>query len=722
MFEFTSHLIPLVANIGMLALLAWAVSLSGAMRYHTVGRMSRRMSVVLGISCGLAAAFLINIPVEIQPGIQGDGRGAPLLMSGIIGGPIAALIAMVIGGAMRLYLGGAGAMPGAAYIAIICVIGAVWGEYHRRTGRSDGTSTGRLVLLAVIATIATIPLVLMLPPALQFSVLISLYPIFGIANVIGIAVLGTLIGHEMTRRQHEVELVAQKEAARNATIAKSRFVAAISHDIRTPMNGILGVLQMTDRFRVDDEFRARLEVAKNSGFYLLSLINQVLDFSRIESDKLQHSEEEFTLGGIASDIESIFGFQFEDKGIALETNSPKEDTGTYLGDVTHIRQILFNLVGNALKYTDRGKVSVHFKVVDVSEESAQLKIFVQDEGIGIPKTDLPRIFDEFAKASNARGAGTGLGLSIVNKIVQSIGGSIEIESVVDLGTKVTCLVPIRVVSQNVNDEGPGEPVVQNQSVRLLVAEDNPINQMIVESFLKDAGHRTTIVENGKHAVDAVKEGPGDYDLVLMDIQMPEMDGVEASREIRKLGALAADLPILALTANAFEDQKQDYLAAGMQDVLTKPIKQEVLLDAIQNHVAKTSPGKSVSSDGANPVQGDRETHVEYDQIKNLIDVASVAKVSELVEKMGEECNRVLGQIDAALNQGQSAAKPAHELKGMALGFGLAGVAEMAKKLEKENMNPAQHDEFKVQLRREVDESLKLVREYVASRHRNELSD
>jgi signal transduction histidine kinase/CheY-like chemotaxis protein/HPt (histidine-containing phosphotransfer) domain-containing protein len=720
MFDFTSHLIPLVANVGMLALLAWGVSLSGVMRIPTGGRVNGRMSVILGLIFGIGAAVLMNIPVEIQPGILGDGRGAPLLMAGIVGGPVAALIAMIIGGAMRLYLAGAGALPGTTYVVMFCVIGAVWGEFHRRTGRPGRTRFSRLMFLTAVATVATMPVVLFLPPSKQLGVLVSLWPILGIANIIGMAVLATLIGHETGRRKREVELEEQKEAARNATIAKSRFVAAISHDIRTPMNGILGVLQMADRYQIDDEFRTRLEVAKNSGFYLLTLINQVLDFSRIESDKLQYAEEEFTLDGLASDIETIFGFQFEEKRVALLAAGPREDMGTYLGDVTHIRQILFNLVGNALKYTDRGEVSVRFDIVDAPGDQARLKILVQDDGIGIPKADLNRIFDEFAKATNARGAGTGLGLSIVNKILQALGGTIDIESVVGLGTKVTCCVPIQVVEPTDNAGQTEDATAQDRCAHVLIAEDNPINQMIAETFLMHGGHRSTIVDNGKRAVDEIRARPDAYDLILMDIQMPEMDGIQASMEIRKLGGRAADLPILALTANAFEDQKQEYLTAGMQDVLTKPIKQEILLEAIQNHLSTDARNMAEHQDEVDPSMESTNQKIEYDQITNLIDVASASSVSNLVVKLEGECDRILGRIDEAFDAGQPATKPAHELKGMAMGFGMTGVAELAKRMENANVSLLESCQLKDALRRELDESLRLVRSYVEERHRDEL--
>lgn len=174
------------------------VSLSGAMRIPSGGRINGRKSVVLGLTFGIGAAVLMNIPVEIQPGILGDGRGAPLLMAGIVGGPVAALIAMLIGAAMRLYLAGAGAIPGTLYVVLICLIGAAWGEFHRRTGRSGKTSLGRLTLLAAFATVMTIPVVFLLPQAHQFTVFISLWPILGIANIVGMVVLATLIGHETT--------------------------------------------------------------------------------------------------------------------------------------------------------------------------------------------------------------------------------------------------------------------------------------------------------------------------------------------------------------------------------------------------------------------------------------------------------------------------------------------------------------------------------------------
>lgn len=723
MIDFNLHLVPLVANVGMLALLAWAVSLSGAMRALEGTRGHRAYAWIIGLTFGGGAAILMNMPVELEPGILGDGRGAPLLLAGIVGGPVAAAISMVIGVVTRLALGGAGAIPGAAYAAIFCLAGAFWGVWYKRKASENQYDIARLMLLTLGVTVLTMPVVLFLPQAKQLEVLVNLWPILGIANLIGVLILATLLRHEDSRRRHEIALERQKEAAYAATQAKSRFVAAISHDIRTPMNGILGVLQMADRYKIEDEFRSRLEVAKSSGFYLLSLINQVLDFSRIESDKLQHSEEEFTLGGLASDIKSIFSFQFEDKKLTLIADAPATDVGTYIGDITHIRQILFNLVGNALKYTDKGKVTVTFDIIERANEPSQLKLSVQDEGIGIPKEDLDRIFDEFAKASNARGAGTGLGLSIVHKIINSIGATIDIESVVGLGTKVTCCVPVHVVESNQTDESEVAFEGPVQSARILLAEDNPINQMIAESFLVDAGHRTKIVENGKEAVEEMRNHPDEYDLILMDIQMPEMDGKEATREIRKLGGRAATVPILALTANAFEDQRQEYLDTGMQDVLTKPIKQEDLHDAIHAQLGQgqSSAMAEVSEPQPEKAEGYPD-RVDFSQIKDLIDLASAASVSGLVEKLDGECQRILTRIDDGFRNGTCIARPAHELKGMAMGFGMTAVADLAKQLETADVRQPEFEDVKDALHLEIQQSLIEVQTYVEFRAQESLSE
>lgn len=719
MIDFDAHLVPLVANVGMLALLAWGTSLFGVIDISGDLRKSWKSTTLLGLGFGAGAALLMHIPIEFEPGIIGDARGAPLMMAGVVGGPVAAILSMLVGGAMRWHIGGVGALGGTLYVIAMCSIGAIWGEVHRRRASNARTDVRRLILLALAANVATTPVILLLPESVQYYALVSLWPKIVIATVVGVAILATLIRHEESRRMHEVELEAQKEAARAATLAKSRFIAAISHDIRTPMNGILGVLQMADRYKIEDEFRSRLEIAKNSGFYLLSLINQVLDFSRIESDRLQYSEEEFTLGGLASDINAIFGFQFEDKGVTLVVNAPNKDTGTYLGDVTHIRQILFNLVGNALKYTDEGKVTVFFDVVEAPGAKAELKLIVQDEGIGIPEKDLNRIFDEFAKASNARGAGTGLGLSIVSKIVQSIGGSVDIESVVGLGTQVTCKVPILIVESDSISEPEEKQEAQHRSAHVLVAEDNPINQMIVESFLTADGHGLKVVENGKLAVAEMRENPEKYDLILMDIMMPVLDGVEATREIRKQGGNAAKVPILALTANAFDDQKQEYLSAGMQDVLTKPIKQEVLIDAIQTHLGLNNAASDTS------VQSEAKqcpNRIDYGQIKDLVDLASAASVAALAEKLDGECRRILGRIEDAFQAGESAARPAHELKGMALGFGMKAVADLAKQIETADAGQPQNRSLTEALKSEVQVSIRDVQGYIDKRLKEEVSD
>ncbi len=577
---FASHLTPLIANVGALATVAWILTIFGRGTLTPTGERASGSPVMIGGVLGLTAALLMYVPVEFSPGIFADGRGAPILLSGIVGGPVAALVTGAIAVANRVWIGGAGMWAGASYIMVFTLISiAYWAVERRRDAPRLGLA--RLMALAAAATIISIPTVIFIPAGKQMMVLVSLWPILGVSNVIGTVILGALLQRERDRIQAEAALAEQVTLAKQATAAKSKFIAAMSHEIRTPLNAVLGVLQIIDRKEVSPETYAKLKVAHDSGHFLLSLINQVLDFARIEANAVVASDDPFTVSTLVDGLRSIFKTQAAAKGIDFEVSIDDPGDTPLVGSFDHIRQILFNFLGNAVKFTDEGGVRMTAWLERDADDNMMVAVAVRDTGPGISPEDQELIFAEFGRSAKVadRYAGSGLGLSISQELARAIGGGITVDSALGKGATFTLRVPVRLGERQAAAPAP-DSAADVPPLRILIAEDNDINQMIVRALLEKDGHDLEIVADGRQAVERIETGADDFDVVLMDIQMPVMDGKEATLEIRKRVPDGGALPIIALTANAFKDHRDEYIALGMQDVVVKPIEMEALRAAL----------------------------------------------------------------------------------------------------------------------------------------------
>jgi signal transduction histidine kinase/ActR/RegA family two-component response regulator len=400
--------------------------------------------------------------------------------------------------------------------------------------------------------------------------------------------------HDMTA--NERQLARAKAEAEAANEAKSQFLANMSHEIRTPLNAVLGLNELLLMSRLDDTQRRHAELVRTSGQLLLALINDILDLSRIEADRFEAREEAFEPGRVAEEVCSLLAERAQAQGLALAVEDSTPAGMQLLGDAVRLRQVLFNLVGNALKFTERGGVTLALSLQDEGEAQAvTLRLAVKDTGIGIQPELMPRLFERFTQADNSatrRHGGSGLGLAITREVVLRLRGRIDVDSTPGKGSTFTVALPLKRLQPAPPPSSPG-PVAASRpeptppALRVLVAEDNLVNQVLIDALLQHLGHAVLIVGNGREAVE--RAAAGGVDLVLMDMQMPELDGLAATRRIRALAGAASRLPIVAMTANARPEDRQACLDAGMDDYVAKPIDIEALREAMRRARAVREP-------------------------------------------------------------------------------------------------------------------------------------
>lgn len=500
-------------------------------------------------------------------------------------------------------------------------------------------------------------------------------------------------------KQLNSELEAETDKAERAAKAKSSFLAAMSHELRTPMNGVLGISQLIAEETKEPVTKEHIKVILDSGQHLMTILNDILDFSKVEENKLELEEAPFHLEQVLTPVCSAIQPLIDEKSIELIVENDVPNNTEFTGDCARLRQILFNLAGNAVKFTNEGHVLIR---TELNSEDKHLLIIVSDTGIGIAPDKQGRVFNSFEQADSSttrRFGGTGLGLAIVKKLTELMGGSITLKSVEGVGTQFIVTLPI---PWNESEKpSPQHTPVQTrstQNLRILLAEDNRVNALVAKGFCEKLGHAVDVAENGLVAVEKARDN--DYDLILMDNHMPEMNGVEATRFIReKLGVKTL---LFAYTADVFREAHDHFIAAGTDHVLTKPLQRESFADALKQFSARlkvkqteeVSPASNVLQLQRKPIENLRLTEEELSNSEML------ASLKEHPNELLDLLNSIITDFELAVDDlienfmqsdFDSLKLTMHTTKGMALNLGLKILASQALELEtqlKMNQVPA----------------------------------
>jgi len=499
--------------------------------------------------------------------------------------------------------------------------------------------------------------------------------------------------------QLQYDLLRSSEAAEAASKAKSSFLSTMSHEIRTPLNSIIGMNELLLESSLTAEQNKYALAAKNAGTHLLHLINDILDYSKLEAGRIELEMVDFDLRQEIESAFSMMSVNVNNKAVNLVYEIDAEVPAWLQGDLSRLRQIIFNLLGNAIKFTDNGSIRLIISKVpdqsDVAAGTVRLRADIIDTGIGIAPDKITHLFKDFTQADTSMTrlyGGTGLGLAISKRLVELMFGEIGVESVPGKGSRFWFTMPMKISARAGKTEILLKaPPSENMSMlRVLVAEDNPSNQLLISILLEKLNCICKIVNNGQEALDALTAGPGEYDVILMDMQMPVLDGISATVAIRALTGQAGKLPVIALTADAMNGVREQALAAGMNDYLSKPIDVRALGAALA-HWGNVSREENLYAAGSFEENSAPAAEILIDEamLQSMAQVLGEQKTAELLNEFWPTVDEKLVEIRAALSALDSVRVHAlaHELKGSAGNFGGLQISRIAALLEKDASDP-----------------------------------
>jgi len=478
------------------------------------------------------------------------------------------------------------------------------------------------------------------------------------------------------------EIDAARRRAEEAGEAKSRFLATMSHELRTPMTGLLGMIELLSRTDLDDDQRGSVRTMRSSAETLLALLNDILDFSKLEAGKVQLEAIPFSPSRVMRDVIQLFQGQSSKKGLILKSELDPSLPLVLTGDPLRLKQILSNLISNAIKFTADGSIVVRLASESCPGDMLRITGSVTDTGQGISpevQDDLFRAFEQGDTSTTRRFGGTGLGLAICRRLVEGMGGEISVESRLGEGATFrfsVLMAPARNVTLPSEDDEAAASMgnalmTRMPPVRILLAEDNDVNRMLISKILAQSGHRVTEAVDGLEALEAVRRGT--YDLVLMDMQMPVMDGLEATRAIRALPPPGNATPVVALTADALAEHRERYLGAGVDEVLTKPVDwrqlDRTMLRMLGLSEAPDGPRPPVQPERAAPI--DSLPAFDRDRLHEAVGSLPPKRAASMVLLVPEEARLRADDLVAAIETGDlpAARRAAHTIKGLAANFG-----------------------------------------------------
>lgn len=512
---------------------------------------------------------------------------------------------------------------------------------------------------------------------------------------------------DITDRARAAELIEQaRDDAVEVSRRKSEFVAIMSHEIRTPLNGVMGMADLLLDSELDPTQRHQVETLWESGASLLRILNDVLDFSKAEAGRVELDEVDFDLWAVVERAAAVLSSQAHLKGLSLELEIDPAVPHWVRGDVSRLRQVLMNILSNAVKFTDRGHIEMRVSAAD----SGELHFEVVDSGIGIAPDAQAGIFDPYRQAeasTTRRFGGTGLGLSISRELVELMGGTIEVRSELGRGSRFLLRVPLPAVETPMRREAQilaarrsTAAGVASRRSRALVVDDAPVNQLVATTMLKRLGYQTDVASNGAEALATVERKS--YDVILMDCLMPVMDGYTATEKIRALHGPNSQVPIVALTASAMVGDREKCLSSGMDEYLPKPLDQEKLADVLRKCMVQV---------GENDPQGLEQS------LRSLSQEIGGDGLTDVCALFREQYPRDLAQVDALVSTGDVAGATAlaHRLKSTALGLHADVLATIAQQLESDLENSGgQASSLIDSLRRELQTVMSIMDRAVAA--------